>query len=111
MCILPELLGKFHSRKDEPKANSNTAQDPCCSVTSGDVTDGKGGSSEASKMKLYCYCQVPDGDNMVGCDNRTCEREWFHLKCLKLKNFPSKKYWYCPDCRKLPHFKTKGEKN
>ena len=54
--ILPELLGKFYSRKDEPKATSNTAQDPCCSVTSGDVTDGEGGSNEASKMKLYCYC-------------------------------------------------------
>ena len=104
--ILPELLGKFYSRKDEPKATSNTAQDPCCSVTS-DVTDGEG---KVSKMKLYCYCQVPDGDDMVGCDNRACECEWFHLKCLKLKDFPSKTYWYCPDCRKLPQFKPKGKK-
>ena len=110
MSILPELLGKFYSRKDEPKATSNTAQDPCCSVTSGDVTDGEGGSSEPSKMKLYCYCQVPDGDDMVGCDNRACEREWFHLKCLKLKDFPCKKYWYYPNCRKLPQFKPKGKK-
>ena len=84
-------------------------KDPCYSGTPEDVTDGEGGGS-TSEPKLYCYCRVPDGDNMVGCDNQACEREWFHLKCLKLKDFPSSKHWYCPDCRKLSQFKHKGKK-
>ena len=108
--ILPELLGKFYSRKDEPKATSNTAQDPCCSVTSGDVTDGEGGSSEASKMKLYCYCQVPDGYDMVGCDNRACECEWFHLKCLKLKDFPSKNIGTAQTVENYHNLNIRGKK-
>ncbi len=111
MSILPELLGKFYSRTDEPKATSITDQDRCCSVSLEDVTDGEGDSSSQPITRLYCYCRVSDGDNMVGCDNRACEREWFHLKCLKLKNFPSTKHWYCPDCRKLSQFKNKAKKS
>ena len=105
-CILPELLGKFYSRTDDSKV-IYTDKDPCCSVTS-DITDGENGSSESNK-KWYCYCQVPDGDDMVGCDSQACEWEWFHLKRLKLKDFPSKKHWYHPNCRKLPQFKYKGK--
>lgn len=111
MAILPELLGKFYSRTEEPKVTSSPAQDPCASgALVEDTTDGKDNSSTSSEIKLYCYCKVRDGEDMVGCDNKACEREWFHLKCLKLQNFPSTKYWYCPDCRKLPQFKNKGKR-
>ncbi|XP_057293549.1 uncharacterized protein LOC130622151 [Hydractinia symbiolongicarpus] len=27
--------------------------------------------------------------------------EWFHPTCLKLKKLPTRKIWYCIDCRKL----------
>ncbi len=77
VAILPELLGKFYSRTEEPKVTSSTAQDPCGSGTLEDTTDGKDHSSTSSKIKLYCYCQVRDGDDMVGCDNRACERSGF----------------------------------
>lgn len=36
------------------------------------------------------------------CDNQLCEKEWFHLSCTNLKDFPNDATpWYCSnDCRK-----------
>lgn len=36
------------------------------------------------------------------CENQLCEKEWFHLECVKLKDFPNDNHlWYCsPDCKK-----------
>lgn len=53
----------------------------------------------------YCYCQEDEHGLMVGCDNRSCPYQWFHLECLKLKSAPRMKKWYCPDCRKIEKFK------
>ena len=50
VAILPELLGKFYSRTEEPKVTSSTAQDPCGSGTLEDTTDGKDHSSTSSKI-------------------------------------------------------------
>ncbi len=62
----------------------------------------------AHPARFNCIAIVGD-DMVVGCDNRACEREWFHLKCLKLQDFPSTKCWYCPDTIKL--IRGKKEKN
>ena len=53
------------------------------------------------KLK-YCYYKEELGGQMVHCDNDDeCPYgEWFHLSCLKLKNVPRVKRWYCPQCRK-----------
>ena len=39
---------------------------------------------------------------MIHCDNddKCPYGEWFHISCLKLKNVPCVKKWYCPQCRK-----------
>ena len=45
---------------------------------------------------------------MIHCDNddKCPYGEWFHLSCLRLKNVPHMKKWYCPQCRKeLKHKK------
>ena len=49
--------------------------------------------------KVYCYCNQPSYGEMVGCENETCKREWFHIACLGLKTVPSEDHWYCPECR------------
>jgi hypothetical protein len=46
----------------------------------------------------YCLCDKPAYGEMVGCDNDSCAREWFHLACVGLKAAPSGS-WYCPPCR------------
>ena len=111
-AVLPELVGKFYSRGSEsgstPKSPvespSQSAVD--CTSTSSPLTPSTG------NMAKFCYCQGPEEGDMVGCDNPSCEYEWFHLCCLKLHvaSLPTSKHWYCPDCRKVPCFKRKRSK-
>lgn len=49
--------------------------------------------------KVYCYCSQPSYGEMVGCENPTCKREWFHISCLGLKTVPQEEHWFCPECR------------
>ena len=45
----------------------------------------------------YCYCNSVYYDNMIGCDGKGCEIEWFHFVCVSLKDKPEGR-WFCPDC-------------
>ena len=45
----------------------------------------------------YCLCRRPTCGEMIGCDSATCEIEWFHLDCVRLKAAPTGN-WYCPQC-------------
>ena len=92
LCILPELVGKWYSRKavlpDQAQATS--------------TSDGQ---------YIYCYCKIDKGGEMVACDNSSCAHgTWFHLECLKLSNAPRSAKWYCPNCRLLPEFSRKRKK-
>ena len=47
----------------------------------------------------WCYCNRGSYGEMIGCDNPSCLREWFHLGCTDLKELPDEKQtWYCNDC-------------
>lgn len=46
----------------------------------------------------FCVCGRGSFGEMIGCDNDSCERQWFHLACVGLRAAPSGK-WFCPDCR------------
>jgi len=35
----------------------------------------------------------------IGCENETCEREWFHYECVGITEAPEGS-WYCKDCLK-----------
>ncbi|GAB7353096.1 hypothetical protein MBLNU459_g3639t1 [Dothideomycetes sp. NU459] len=49
----------------------------------------------------YCVCGDVSWGTMIACDNDDCEKEWFHLDCVKLEEMPPRRTkWYCPDCRK-----------
>ena len=39
----------------------------------------------------YCYCNGVSYGQMVGCDGKECQREWFHLECVGLAEPPGKK--------------------
>lgn len=36
----------------------------------------------------YCICNQVSFGEMVGCDNDSCVREWFHLGCVGLRTAP-----------------------
>lgn len=45
----------------------------------------------------YCICRQISYGEMVACDNKECEIEWFHYDCVGVTQ-PPKGKWYCPDC-------------
>ena len=110
--ILPELIGKFYSRTSELVS---VPQTPPPSGTLCPVSLSEPGPSssvpsneiDGDSTKTYCYCRGLEYGDMIGCDNPRCLHQWFHLSCLKLVCPPKSKYWYCPDCRKLPKFRRK----
>ena len=104
-AVMPELTGRFFSRTSS--LNQSTSTTMATAAVSPDNGEHSGSTSEGAMEigeKLYCYCRGPEEGDMVGCDNRNCQYEWFHLTCLGLNTLPKKKHWYCPDCRKLPQF-------
>jgi hypothetical protein len=46
------------------------------------------GEADGDDEPRYCYCYDFSYGEMVACDNETCEREWFHLRCAGLKEAP-----------------------
>lgn len=51
------------------------------------------------KDDTYCTCNGPAFGKMIGCENKTCEKEWFHFKCVGITKVPDDK-WYCSEnCR------------
>ncbi len=98
ICILLELLGHWYTGPFT--SSSSTLPGPSKSKS----------SKDCDQCLTYCYCKEHEreGDEMIGCDNSNCTIEWFHTRCLKIKIVPKVK-WYCPTCRKLPEFKSKGK--
>ena len=97
--ILPEIVGKWYTRK--PVANSEGVV-PI--PTSTDLTDEQQDSDETEDMsKLWCYCNEPSFGEMILCDNEKCTIKWYHFDCLRIR-CPPKGKWYCPSCRKLSRF-------
>ena len=78
VCILPEILGRWYTRKIDL-------------------------SSFAEKRTGDCFCGMDDDKPTVKCSNQSCQISTFHLSCLAVDSIP--KTWYCPNCRKLPEFK------
>lgn len=48
--------------------------------------------------RLYCLCRRTSFGDMIACDNKLCEVEWFHFACVDIRIQPKGK-WYCPVCR------------
>ena len=81
-CILPEILGRWYTRKHEIAAP----------VPAGDI-------------KPVCYCRKPKPEeSTVPCQNPKCPFIEFHLSCLGISD-PLPKVWYCPSCQLLPECK------
>lgn len=79
-CILPEILGRWYSRK--------------CNVSEEMPQAGAG----------ICFCRMPSDGNTVKCGNCECPFVEFHVSCLAIST-PLPKVWYCPHCCRLPQFK------
>lgn len=45
---------------------------------------------EDGEEQRYCYCNGVSYGEMVGCDDESCPKEWFHLSCVGLTKAPNK---------------------
>ena len=95
--ILPEIVGKWYSRK--PVAETDGTVSLPFSTDKNEVESDEGDDTS----RLWCYCNQPSYGNMIMCDNKACTIKWFHFDCLRIRS-PAKGKWYCPSCRKLPKF-------
>lgn len=89
LCILPELVGKWFTRKR-------------------DLNDIEVPAEDHEDEGTWCYCQESRGGDMVGCDNAKCSIKWFHLSCLEMSEPPSGK-WMCPSCHPTKKQRIKGK--
>ena len=79
-CILPEILGRWYTRK--------------CDISDEIPQAGVG----------ICFCRMPSCGNTVKCGNPHCPFVEFHPSCLAIST-PLPRVWYCPHCCRLPQFK------
>ena len=92
LCVLPELLGKWYTRKQRSEVQSTSFHT----------------YTEEEDSGRWCYCRENKGGEMIGCDGKSCDITWFHLDCVGMSpsSVPRGK-WLCPTCHANKHKKTK----
>ncbi|KAJ3427882.1 inhibitor of growth protein [Anaeramoeba flamelloides] len=45
---------------------------------------------------MWC-CGKEIEDDYIKCDNPLCKKQWYHFRCVNLKEVPNTN-WYCPSC-------------
>ncbi len=102
--ILPELMGKFHSRTSSVQSGVEP-QEPDQSVTSFSLNKDTSVNTGNDELLTYCYCKGPEEGEMVGCDNSECVYRWFHLKCLIL--YQSRNFGTAQTAESILNFKER----
>ena len=96
LCVLPELLGKWYTRKQcpNPQRTSLHAQ------------------TEEEDSGRWCFCREDKGGEMIACDGKACAYTWFHLECVGMSqsSVPCGK-WLCPECHANRHKKKNISKS
>lgn len=82
LCILPEILGRWYTRR-------------CHAPDVKPIVDA------------ICFCRTPADNDVITCSNVECPYVQFHTSCLSLCAAGIPKLWYCPHCCRLPQFKRK----
>ena len=95
---LPKEPAITEKRRRKPRRSKELSVEPSSSESESSESDSD--SSSDTDGRVYCKCGEPNTDNMIGCDGKKCEHEWFHFKCVGIANrkkVPRGK-WYCEDC-------------
>ncbi|CAD5212277.1 unnamed protein product [Bursaphelenchus okinawaensis] len=96
-----------HNKKHHQKASTGRKKKRKASEvaeTDGTATESLDFDSPLVEMPVdpneptYCYCHQVSFGQMIMCDNKTCNIEWFHFQCVGLTSTPRGK-WYCDNCK------------
>lgn len=92
------------SALDDSNAGDDTLYCFCQKVSFGKVRQhilllSVGYSSRRRRKDWFIFFLVGglEFKQMIGCDNKHCRYEWFHVPCLGIKETPTGK-WFCPEC-------------
>ena len=87
-----------HHAAHKPKAE-NASNVSAASASDEEMEDASDDEEEQEDTREYCFCHRVSFGDMVGCENKDCPYEWFHLDCVGLKKPPGEKdTWYCSEC-------------
>ncbi|PPQ69443.1 hypothetical protein CVT25_004835 [Psilocybe cyanescens] len=78
--------------------HSNAASVAVIANSNGERTDAGDVDGEADDNKTYCFCDRVSYGEMIACDAKGCEKEWFHLACIGL-TVPPDGRWFCDSCK------------
>jgi len=83
-------------KRSHKKGAGLAAQIAAAAATQGDESYPAEGEEEEEEENgeeelTYCYCNGISYGQMVACDGKECQREWFHLECVGLAEAPGKK--------------------
>mgnify|MGYP000008269787 FL=1 len=82
ICILPEILGRWYTRR--------------CTLP-----------PTLPSRDAICFCRTERDEDSILCSNNDCPYQRFHPSCLSLFSVTMPRIWYCPHCCRLPQFKRK----
>ncbi|KAJ8515420.1 hypothetical protein ONZ45_g7148 [Pleurotus djamor] len=86
-----------HVQTPPPSSRRNVAYEG--SPGEGDGADAEGGDGDGeTDDKRYCICNGVSYGDMIGCDDTSCDKQWFHLACVGLSKAPDGS-WHCDDCK------------
>ena len=49
----------------------------------------------------FCVCGMGEFGMMIACDNNECPNQWYHIRCVGMKEIPEGA-WLCPKCAPPP---------
>ena len=77
LCILPEILGKFYTRR--PILNNIANQANYLQQIEPVIKD------QGDNEKTHCYCKKENvGTTMIVCDKVECQIKWFHVRFIAI---------------------------
>lgn len=56
-----------------------------------DIEEEIADDDDDGDQERFCYCNGVSYGEMIGCDNPTCTRQWFHYACVGITKEPNKK--------------------
>ncbi len=91
-------------KRSHKKGAGLAAQLAAAAATHGDDVLSLQGDEddEEGDEPRYCYCNGVSYGEMVGCDGKECQKEWFHLECVGLEKAPGRNGKLAFKCRVLP---------
>ncbi|KAI0652539.1 hypothetical protein C8Q79DRAFT_898142 [Trametes meyenii] len=80
---------------------------PVVDGNDGTLSAGGENDGDPDDGKTYCFCDNVSYGEMIACDDKECEREWFHVACVGLAATPLG-LWYCSACLERRQNKRAG---